>query len=509
MRIILRERPVFIVLPAVIVQMMLLSSWNGGMSEAFTNRNIVPSSSQLWMTPPEIQNSSSKRPTRKHRRTRLLPQERRQQLAELFDIHWPSLQQFYETHRHSRVSNKQQQQEELYLFTKYLRRNQQWLNPQQRQLLENIQFPFHLQKYAWEYHYQLLLDFKKRHGHCRVPIKVPKLGTWVRNQRREFKKYQHNLPSTLTVDQRLQRLEAIGFSWYRSHETAWNLKYQQLQQYHQKHGHCHVPQPQPSHPSHPSHPPPATATHASSTSDSMELTHELGNWCMNQRREYKKWQQGQSTALDTERIQKLEQLGFVWNVKEYKWNIMYQRLVQFQNQHGHVKIPTHNRHHDYHHQQQDTTKTTLDTTTSTTLNTNDVDDDEDDQDLRLWLIFQRYRYHKHRHTFPEHRIRLLESIPGFSWQASSSKIGPSIDDWAKLFDAMRDIGITEHSKPKLHWFDGINPFTIPIKETYTEQDLLDLWNQENDDDEDEGEHDNDNDMEDAEDGNNQDAWYSH
>ena len=34
-----------------------------------------------------------------------------------------------------------------------------------------------------------------------------------------------------------------------------------------------------------------------------------------------------------------------------------------------------------------------------------------------------------------------------------------------------------NARQKEHWFEGINPFTIEVKDKWTEQDLLELWNQ--------------------------------
>lgn len=45
---------------------------------------------------------------------------------------------------------------------------------------------------------------------------------------------------------------------------------------------------------------------------------------------------------------------------------------------------------------------------------------------------------------------------------------------------MKEKGISFDSKPKEHWFDGENRFEEDINEFSTEDDLTDLWNQEDD-----------------------------
>ena len=35
----------------------------------------------------------------------------------------------------------------------------------------------------WNQRFKELQKFKEEHGHCRVPVKTPKLGVWVKNQK--------------------------------------------------------------------------------------------------------------------------------------------------------------------------------------------------------------------------------------------------------------------------------------------------------------------------------------
>lgn len=41
---------------------------------------------------------------------------------------------------------------------------------------------------GWDEAYALLLEFKKKHGHCRVPKKMKRLGGWVQRQRIQYRK---------------------------------------------------------------------------------------------------------------------------------------------------------------------------------------------------------------------------------------------------------------------------------------------------------------------------------
>ena len=63
-----------------------------------------------------------------------------------------------------------------------------------------------LQNDLWEQRYQELIDFKREHGHCKVPRSAGSLGRWVSRQRDVFREGNF-------LDDRKERLEAIGFAW--------------------------------------------------------------------------------------------------------------------------------------------------------------------------------------------------------------------------------------------------------------------------------------------------------
>jgi Helicase associated domain len=357
------------------------------------------------------------------------------------------------------------------------------LSPLQYQALADLDFDWHVGETAWARHCAQLEHFVRTHGHARVPLTTralhetyPGLAIWVRNQRREYQKRllnSNNSSSTLT-DDRVAALERLDFAWSQSHQATWMERYAQLQAFVRQHGHCHVPQDYPTHSG-------------------------LGQWCMNQRTQYKRHVQGQSTALTSQRMSLLQDLGFVWNVKEHNWHCMLLRLRDYYN-----------------------SATSSPNTTSTTkgrmANRRHRADghvsiplaDTANRDLRLWLGWLRYCYHNNNRTsssissledsslssrtttasssssswptLSEARIRAVETaIPNFGWSKPSSG-GPSTEDWAKLFDAMRDRGIGPNVRPKQHWFEGMNPQTVQVKDVWTEQELLELWNQDSDND---------------------------
>ena len=283
---------------------------------------------------------------------------------------------------------------------------------------------------TWNQTFDKLNAFKMEHGHCNVPLQDhPTLAVWVRNQRRDYRYFLAKKTTGLTIE-RIQRLKSIGF-WdsYIPKKERWDRRYQQLQAFHRKYGHSNVP-------------------------EDYSDNYQLGQWVMNQRLWYKQYRAGLWTALTPDRIELLERIDFAWSIHTMSWNAMLHRLKNYQQQHSTLKIKKH---------------------------------DTDNQDLRRWLIQQRFahnHYWQHNTTMwlTDQRVQALEQICNFQWQGRKRKEGPSTSDWRLLFEGMKEKGITIDSKPKEHWFDGKNRFEEDINEFSTEDDLIDLWNQEGDDD---------------------------
>ena len=59
----------------------------------------------------------------------------------------------------------------------------------------------------WTVRFQQIREYKAQFGHCRAA--KPKLSTWVKTQRRNYKLYQEGKPSLMTAE-RIRELESIG-----------------------------------------------------------------------------------------------------------------------------------------------------------------------------------------------------------------------------------------------------------------------------------------------------------
>ena len=154
---------------------------------------------------------------------------------------------------------------------------------------------------SWEFWFGLLEQFKDREENCRVP-NVHKedgfnLGRWVGKQRQD--------EDALTPE-RKQRLNALGFIWD-AHATAWEDAFIKLQKFKEREGHCRV-----------------QAKHK-------EGDFILGAWVTTQRLE--------KGTHSSERTQKLDALGFVWDLNAAQWEESFSKLEQFYKREGHLKVP--------------------------------------------------------------------------------------------------------------------------------------------------------------------------
>ena len=160
---------------------------------------------------------------------------------------------------------------------------------------------------GWETGFQALAAYKAENGHVMVPqvhvdVNGFQLGSWVKRQRAAAKLGRLS-------GQRKQQLVKLGFVWdvlvY-----LWEVSFQRLQQYKAEHGHVLVP-------------------NAYKTADGFHL----GRWVNNQRTAEK------TGKLPLGRENRLEEVGFVWDVGPQPWEENFQRLLAYRAKHGNVLVP--------------------------------------------------------------------------------------------------------------------------------------------------------------------------
>jgi len=171
------------------------------------------------------------------------------------------------------------------------------------ELLEKLGFAWNLKRegvVSWEVRYMELRAYKTQHGNCLVPKTSrvsPQLGSWVHEQRRQYRLMREGKSSPMTPE-RIKALEELGFVWApKKIELAsgiafsWENGLEHLNHYKSVHGNCFVPIPFPTNP-------------------------QLETWVQTQRDLYRLSQEGESSSMLTpERIETLEKMGFVWSPK--------------------------------------------------------------------------------------------------------------------------------------------------------------------------------------------------
>lgn len=171
----------------------------------------------------------------------------------------------------------------------------------------------------WKINYEALLEFHRKHNHCRVPGRYkenPKLGAWVKLQREDYKHFKEGKKSPMN-EWRIQMLENIGFEFSlfstEERKNTWIRRLQELMEYRRIHGNCDVPQAHPG----------------------------LGKWVAKIRLKYRQFSKGEDTNLTKEHVDLLTELGFRFSVGKGRnsWDSFFLDLLEFKRKHGHTHIP--------------------------------------------------------------------------------------------------------------------------------------------------------------------------
>ena len=219
-----------------------------------------------------------------------------------------------------------------------------------------------------------LKEYKQIHGDCNVPISYQanvQLAKWVMNQRACYHRFfdeNWNQSPRITTE-RIEALNEIGFEWRLRRRPEWDERYDELVAYKEQHGDTLVP--------------------TDERVDSANKYRYLAQWVQTQRREYRLHQEWKHSQLTDERIEKLNQIGFVWSVFEAAWEEKFAELVEFKAAHGHTDVPS----------------------------------SWQDQEFSRWVSVQRQQYKKYKegkHTqITEERIERLDGI-GFEWRSKNT-----------------------------------------------------------------------------------------
>ena len=150
------------------------------------------------------------------------------------------------------------------------------------------------------------LRYKEQHGTANAPLNYEtsdgfNLGTWQDIQRNKLRK------GKLEQD-KIKKLEDIGFVWDLA--ESFNQGFEETLQYKEQHG-------------------TAIAPLIYKSPDGFNL----GTWQDRQRNKFRKGK------LEQDKIKKLEDIGFVWDIQEGSFNQGFAETLRYKNQHGIANTP--------------------------------------------------------------------------------------------------------------------------------------------------------------------------
>jgi hypothetical protein len=115
-----------------------------------------------------------------------------------------------------------------------------------------------------------------------------------------------NRKNGLLTNDKIRRLDEIGFEWT-PRDSVWDEGFRKLLAYKTAHGHLDVPKT------------PVT---------------DLGTWVSVQRRAKNKGE------IPDERIRLLDEVGFIWEARDFRWEYMFRQMLAYKDTHKHLNIPT-------------------------------------------------------------------------------------------------------------------------------------------------------------------------
>jgi hypothetical protein len=216
-----------------------------------------------------------------------------------------------------------------------------------------------------------LLIFKHEH------YEGKDLGRWVSNQRHYYNSKQQSIAT-----QKVELLNTIGMIW-NMNDSSWELGFSYAQKYYQEHGNLDI------------------------KADYVVDGYNLGHWILNQRSKHT-GRYATSCRLSEHQIERLSEIGMIWNALDYRWERMYDLAKEYYEATGSLLVP-----YEYC---------------------------IDNNKLGRWILQQRKNYRTGTNpNFTKERIKRLEDI-GMVWEIGKGQIRPKKLDqnWLTMFNILKD-----------------------------------------------------------------------
>lgn len=120
-------------------------------------------------------------------------------------------------------------------------------------------------------------------------------------------------PTSANKKEKKGDTDEVRFSEYQA--EIWTERFEDLCTFRKKHGHTNVPH-------------------------SYKENSALSQWVQRQRYQYRLRQEGKRSTLTDERVNLLENAGFVWNSHESVWEERWHELLEYKNKHGNCVVPS-------------------------------------------------------------------------------------------------------------------------------------------------------------------------
>ena len=181
--------------------------------------------------------------------------------------------------------------------------NKGTLSKERTQLLEQIGVVWNKNEARWQEMYDLAKKYYEENGSL-LSITDENLRNWIQVQRQAYK---GKGTYTKLSKQQIEKLESIGMVWDVKGKGFSDM-FELAKRYYEEHGDLLLP-------------------------DKYEIDgKKVSSWIKDKRKAYKKG------TLTEEQIEQLEAIGMIWDVKEYKWNQMFEQAKQYYDKNGNLML---------------------------------------------------------------------------------------------------------------------------------------------------------------------------
>lgn len=252
-----------------------------------------------------------------------------------WEVMFTRLRAYHAEHENCRVPSKWPQDQQLasWVGTQRMRKSEGKLSAERIAKLDTLKFEWRpgrsgdgdVEREPWEMMFAQLQAFHQATGHASVPQTFAankKLAWWVTTQRRKHRKKK-------LAEWQIAHLNELNFEWDGGRkggrprtntpkppggekpltgEKYFETMFPALLQYKEAHGDCLVPQ-------------------------RWKENRQLAEWVSAQRMAYNR------ERLASDRVRRLDEVGFEWDPIGTRWEEMFQQLVEYKKLHGDTNVP--------------------------------------------------------------------------------------------------------------------------------------------------------------------------